>query len=499
MNRRHRDIINLILNTEGYLTGNELARLCHVTIRTIRKDIKEINDLLKEYDMEIDSSIKKGYFLNEKNKSILKKNNIIRKVLDYEYIIETPNLPLDRQVYILSKLTTQKCISLEELTKSLYVSEATVNNDCILINKWLKKHLRLGISYSLNEGMMLKANEREKRNIISWILAIKLNVSTVAKYWNYLFDDKDMITEARSLYRVLSVETKKYGYHLSGHSYQLLSYEILVAVKRRQMGFNLINSENRDSELMEVISNISEKVKRKLAIDLPKVEWLDLQQRFKSKQFLYGTDINKIETDEAIRVVDQFFDILRKKYQINLTGIPENKYKLILYSAPMINRSRYRHCIPNQIDEKMVKIYKTEFKMAAEMINIIKKDLNLEIEPINLAYITIHLVAMCGLRRFSLNTIIVCDYDESIISFIQDKIKNIFGEKITIGKFYDYQEFMNENKENLIKVDLIITTSTIADLTDIPFVRINAEFDQNDIDTITTYIDNFRTNLIHNP
>ncbi|MFT8319020.1 MAG: helix-turn-helix domain-containing protein [Sporolactobacillus sp.] len=63
MNRRHRDIINLILNTEGYLTGNELARLRHVTIRTIRKDIKEINDLLKEYDAEIDSNIKKGYFL----------------------------------------------------------------------------------------------------------------------------------------------------------------------------------------------------------------------------------------------------------------------------------------------------------------------------------------------------------------------------------------------------------------------------------------------------
>lgn len=494
LNRRQRDIINLILNTEGYLTGNELARLCHVTIRTIRKDIKEINDLLKEYEVEIDSTIKKGYFLDQKNKAILKKNNIIRKVLDHEYIIETPDLPLDRQVYILAKLTVQKCISLEELTKALYVSEATVNNDCILINKWLKKHLRLGISYSLNEGMMLKANEKEKRNIISWILAIKLNVSTVVKYWNYLFDDQDVITEARNLFRVIGPETQRYGYRLSGHSYQLFCYEILVAVKRRQMGFSLRDSENSGSELMEVIADISEKVERKMAIDLPKAEWLDLQQRFKSKQFLCGTDIHQIGTDEAIRVVDQFFDILQEKYKINLAGVPDNKYKLLLYSAPMINRSRYRHCIPNQIDEKMVKIYKTEFKMATEMLNIMKKDLNLEIELIDLVYITIHLVSMCGLRRLSLNTIIVCDYDESIISFIQSKIKNIFGEKITIGKFYDYQEFMNENKENLIKVDFIITTSTIADLTEIPFVRINAEFDQNDIDTITTSIDNFRTN-----
>lgn len=62
LNRRHRDILNLILNTDECITGNELARLCNVTIRTIRKDIKEINDLLKEYHVEIDSNIKKRLF-----------------------------------------------------------------------------------------------------------------------------------------------------------------------------------------------------------------------------------------------------------------------------------------------------------------------------------------------------------------------------------------------------------------------------------------------------
>ena len=103
MNRRYREILNIILNTDGCITGNELARLCNVSIRTIRRDIKEINSLLREYNIEVDSSIKKGYFLNKENKDIFKKHNIIRKVLDYEYIIETPNLPRDRQMCILLK------------------------------------------------------------------------------------------------------------------------------------------------------------------------------------------------------------------------------------------------------------------------------------------------------------------------------------------------------------------------------------------------------------
>ena len=494
LNRRYRDILSIILNTDECITGNELARLFEVNIRTIRQDIKEINVLLKEYDIEIDSNVKKGYYLNKKNKEILKKNNIIRKVLDYEYIMETPNSPVDRQMYILLKLTAKEYISVEEIAESLYVSEATVNKDIIFINKWLKKDLKLGISYSLNQGITLKANEKEKRNIISWVLSMKTNVSTISKYWNYLFKEKDaiIVERARELYHIVSAETKKYSYYLSGHSAQLLCYEILVAVKRCQLGFNL-NDLNDD--LMPVIIEVREKVEKELEVNLSKTEWLNLQQYFKSKQFLNGTNIINIETEEAIYIVDEFLRTLHDKFNIDLSTNLDNKYKLLLYIAPMINRLKYRHCIPNKISEKITETYKTEFKMAIEIAHIIKGKLNFNVELIELAYITIHLVSMCGIERDKLDTAIVCDYDESIISFIKDKLDNNFREKIKISKLYDYQEFMYENQEKLKKIEFIITTSTIADITNIPFIRINPEIEQNDIDMISEYLNNYKSKL----
>ncbi|GKX67553.1 BglG family transcription antiterminator [Inconstantimicrobium mannanitabidum] len=496
MERRQRDILNLILNAEEYINGNELARFCNVTIRTIRKDIREINNSLKSYNVKVDSNIKKGYFLDKNSKDILKKNNFIRKVLDHEYIIETPNLPVDRQIYILLKLTIKKYIYVEELSEALYVSVATVNNDITSLNRWLKKNLKLGVSYSLNDGITLKANEKEKRNIISWILARRINISTVSKYWNYLFEDKDVISVSREIYHIVDAETKKHNYYLSGHSSQLLCYEILVAIKRQKLGFALDDSDSKNDMLMSAMIAIRKKVEEKLQVNLSETEWLNLQQYFKSRQFLKGTDIKNIETEEAVCVVEEFLITLCEKFNIDLSYNSDNKYKLILYIAPMINRIKYRHCISNSIDEKVVKSHKTEFEMASEMVHIIKKKLNLDIGKIDLAYITLHLVTMCGIYDHKLNIIIVCDYDESVVSFIEARIKSCFGEKLELFRFYDYQGFMYENEDNLKNVDLIITTSTIADITNIPFIRINPEVEQNDIDMIAEYFKNSTRKLI---
>lgn len=495
LNRRHREILSIILNTDECIIGSELAKLCNVTIRTIRQDIKEINSLLKEYNIEVDSSIKKGYFLNKENKQILKKHNIIRKVIDYEYITETPNLPMDRQMYILLRLTAKKNIYVEELAQSLYVSAATINNDIILINKWLKKDLNLKISYSLNNGITLKANEKEKRNIISWVLSIKTNASTISKYWNYLFEEKDVIKKARELFHIVSAETKKHRYYLSGHSSQLLCYEILLAVKRQQLGNPINDSDDINDSLIPVITSIKEKVENELSINLSEVEWINLQQCFKSKQFLYETDITEFKTDEVDLVVDEFFKVLNEKFKINLGLEPIYKYKLTLYVAPMINRLKYKHCIPEKISEKVTQTHKLEFKMANEITHIIKRKLNLNVNLIEISYITIHLVSMCGMWKNKLNTIIVCDYDESILSFIKEKIKYTFGEKLNFSRSYDYQEFMYEKQENLKGIEFIITTSTIADITNIPFIKINPEIESNDIDMITDYLNNHKNKL----
>lgn len=489
MIRRHREILSAILNTDGFITGSELAKICSVSVRTIRLDIKEINNLLKEYSIKIYSEIKKGYCLDEINKEILKENNIIRSVIDYEYILETPTTPFERQMYIISKLIIKDYVSIEELQEKLYVSASTVNKDIIAAKKWLKENLKLNIVYSLSKGVRLNVTEEEKRNIISWILSYKLNSSTLTKQFNYLFEDENIGHSANELYPIVKNETSKHGYLLSGHSSQLFCIEIVVAVRRVKLGYNIENNNEICDCLKPVIISLREKIETFLKVTLSDAEWLNLQQFFLSKQFISGTNIKNIETEEAKHIVNKFLLKLRKNYNIGLLLDETVKEKFILYVAPMLNRIKYNHCIGNKINENIEKTYPVEFKMSAEISGIIKDELNANVRLIELYYITIHLVSIHNIWCRKLNTIIVCDFDESIISYIKNELVNYLGYKINLCGCYTYQEFIYRDKKALEKIEFIVSTSTLADKTNISFVQINPIIEEKDITNISAYID----------
>lgn len=392
MVRRYREILNIILNTDGCITGNELAKICNVSIRTIRLDIKEINGLLEGYNIKIDSIVKKGYYLTEICKKRMKETDIIKSVWDYEYIAQVPNTPVERQMYILLKLTMKDYISIEELVDSLYISTSTVNNDINAIKRWLKENLNLNVNYSLTNGMKLNCCERDKRNIIGWIIAKKSNASSIMKNCYYLFNHKEIVNFTDKLFPIINSEVKRHGYILSGHSLQFLCNQIFIAFERCKLGFALKDDEIND-ELLPVIAAIKEEVKTQLKITLSEIEWINLQQYFKSRQFIHGTNLKNIETEEAMYITITFFKNIYEKFDIDLGNSPKIKEVFLLYIAPMINRTRFKHCIVNSIDENVIETYPFEYKIAMEMLNVVKKELDLDVSVIDLVYITMHLVS----------------------------------------------------------------------------------------------------------
>lgn len=92
---RQKDIFICLLNSNIGLSGNELAKMFNVSSRTIRSDIKFLNELFKEHGVSIYSSKQEGYFIPKEQKNIgisLTKEIFSRE----EALIKIPNTPFER-------------------------------------------------------------------------------------------------------------------------------------------------------------------------------------------------------------------------------------------------------------------------------------------------------------------------------------------------------------------------------------------------------------------
>lgn len=223
---------------------------------------------------------------------------------------------------------------------------------------------------------------------------------------------------------------------------------------------------------------------------MTKAEWINLQNKFKAKQFINGTNIDNIKTEESVAIVEEFFIILKEKYNIDLTGNEGVRDKFLLYIAPMINRARSKYCIPNSINEDTKKLYPLEFNMAMEISYLTRKNLDININSSEIHYITVLLVSINDYWNKRLKLIIVCDFDETIVSLIKKNINDKFHKKVEIYGHYTYQQISLGDKALFKDIDLIVTTSTLADITDINFIQVNPVMSAKDIDNLEEYLNN---------
>ena len=96
--QRQRDLLNLLLMTDEWISGRELSNKLNVSDRTIRKDIIELNDILNQYDSAILSERGKGYLLKSENRKYLLStlNNNNRPDEKKNRIFEQCGIPLLR-------------------------------------------------------------------------------------------------------------------------------------------------------------------------------------------------------------------------------------------------------------------------------------------------------------------------------------------------------------------------------------------------------------------
>lgn len=479
MQQRHRKILSFLLNNEKYVTGNELSRLVGVSLRTIRDDIKMINDLILDYDIKINAKVKKGYYFKTEDKDVIKQVGLIKNLIDNEYINSIPASPYERQTTILLTLCKNDYSLISELAYEFMVSESTIKNDVNEVKKWLKTKLNEHLKISNLDKINIRRDESLKRNIISWVLDYKFNAGTLEKGMKLLFNNNTYSVYDKSLFKMIDQLTKKHGYFLSGHSSQTFAHDIYVSYNRFNLGF-LIDENTLDSncELLDITIQVKIETEKIFGYSISVYEWKYIEQKFLSKQFLKQTDLITFFNKDISTVITLLLSKFKKNYKLDFTSNDEIIKLFVLYLSPMINRLKNNYCISNSVNiDGKLKMEVFEELLLNDITEIIKLEYGLKVNSDELYYLKILLLSIQSYWIKKKNIVIVCDYDQSIIDWIKNTLLENFSSKIQIVENYTYQQFKFFSEKEFYylsnQIDLLITTSSLANITNLDFLQIN--------------------------
>ena len=134
-------LLNCLLHTRISMTSDQLAEMVHVSSRTIKNDIAELNDrLLAEDIAEIVSEKAKGYHIVPRSVDrYIAFRTMIQNLITF-YAgrpVETTN----RMIFIIQKILSNAYVRMDDLAEYLHLSKASLEFPEIICS-----------SYSIHSG-----------------------------------------------------------------------------------------------------------------------------------------------------------------------------------------------------------------------------------------------------------------------------------------------------------------------------------------------------------
>ncbi|MGN9165927.1 BglG family transcription antiterminator [Tissierellaceae bacterium HCP3S3_D8] len=489
---RQKKIFLYLLNSDIGLSGNELSRSFNVSTRTIRSDIKFLNKIIEKYNIIINSSNHEGYYIPKEQR--LTGLSIIDKVFEEENsIMKIPNTPSERFAFIIFKLSfSTDYISMEELANLIFVSKTTIYLDIKDINKELKKYQFLELEISPIKGLKLLGDERAKRLLIFNVLKrerLKDNLM-LSKSFYYAFPDKEtnLDKEILFVYETIVNVLNKYGYILTDKDVSLLVKDILISIKRIQMGF-IIEDKIHEELNLTIAKALKKDIEDYFNISLDYEELEYFQYSFNTKRILNINSKEYVLKGEAEEIVEEFIIKVRESFNIDFTNNENFKNNLMLHLNSMIERVRFRHFEENSLKNQIKSNYPFAFEISMIIVPIIKYKLNVIINEAEVSYIALHVAVALENIYKKTNIAIICGSGLGTAQLVKSKMLFYYNEQINIVGYFPIYKLNNILKGEYGEVDLIVSTIPINYKScNVPVVQVNPLINQEDLNKIRKYL-----------
>ncbi|WP_409252573.1 BglG family transcription antiterminator [Bacillus sp. SCS-153A] len=484
---REKSIIDLIIRTSGKHTVSTLADYIGVSGRTIQRNLKSVEKILQEHQLELKRTTNEGLFIDGKNEQIYK---LIQKLTD---IVPTDETPEERKLSLLVTLLHEgPYFKKQVLANQLGISPATLTVYLDELADWLNK-FSVTLTRKRGVGVEVSADEASKRHALANFFLVYFYEEIIESL--YLIQKGSHLAEpilgyipAESMLVVDSVTShvlNKEQSKLIDSDYIGLVVHICLTIQRTSSGYILdeeVESENGYTHEYKLLEMIGDKLRERLSVSITNkdIHFLSLILKGSKVQAADSIDYDSIILGQLIKkVIEQ----VSTKLHVDLSDDFSLYQGLLAHMEPSIFRLKQQMELFNPLTNDIKKKYPVLFMAVKTSLESEFKDIHFPDDEV--AFIVLHFgsALLMNEEKVKINAVVVCPTgigtSKMLASRIQKEITEI--NSIEILSLKDFQS------ASLKAYDIVISTIRLP-FTDVDYTLVSPLLNEKDIGSIRNYL-----------
>jgi mannitol operon transcriptional antiterminator len=160
---REKAIIELIIKTSGKHTALSIASSLSVSARTVQRDLKSVEKIIQQFDLELTRNSNQGLAIEGKNEQIFR---LIQHLTSTELIDQPPQ---EKKLRLLLAILEEDLYKTQVLANYLSISAATLAAYLDELAQWLS-HFQLELTRKRGVGVELYGSEANKRRALVYFI-----------------------------------------------------------------------------------------------------------------------------------------------------------------------------------------------------------------------------------------------------------------------------------------------------------------------------------------
>jgi len=461
---REKAIIEFMIKTSGKHSAASIAKYLNVSVRTIQRDLKMIENTLESFGLHLVRHPDQGLIIEGKNEQLFR---LIQHLTKTHPINQTPQ---EKKLLLLIALFEEESYKIQALAMDLGISVSTLTTYLDEVTEWVKD-FNLLITRKRGIGVEVFGKESDKRNalanyflqnfneeLIECLFLLEKGKYTSQKILDYFNPDYFLAIE-RMMHR--------FQPHLADSDYLGFIVHLCITMQRTEEQFLLeedLAFNNEFSNEYHLIIKICQELELACSATFTNEDLVYLSVILKGSK-LKAADAVPYDSLVLSRLIKNLIENVSSQLHVDLTKDFSLYQGLLAHMEPALFRLKQQLGMYNPLTEEIRGKYPVLFMAVKNSLEHVFTTIDYFPDD-EVAFIVLHFGSALVMREeeISIKALVVCPTGIGTSKMLASRIKQEISEidSVDISSIKDVQRY-----GNLKDFDIIISTVRL------PFINID--------------------------